>query len=123
MKTSNPYLLCGVPVGLVNSGCCEMTTSTQCKQRAVKCELDLHQVYEIMVSFICLLFSFQQFNCLKTSVLIQARSQLYACKFCLKSSNGKGLKILLLCIHTNCILQPFMTLSQVKFHKTFNFLP
>ena len=122
MKMSCLYLPCGVPVGLVNPGCCVMATSTQCKQRAVKCELDLYQIYEIMVNFKHLLFGFHQFNCLQTSVVIQARYQQYACKFCLIFSDFKGLKILLLCIHTNCILQPFLTLSQGKFHKTFNLL-
>ena len=120
MKMSCLYMPCAVPVGLVNSGYCAMAT---CKQRAVKCELDLCQVYEIMVNLKHLLFSFHQINCLNTSVVIQARSQLYACKFYLKSSNCKCLKILSICIHTNCILQPFLTLSQVKFHKTLNFLP
>ena len=122
MKIRSLYLPCGVPVGLVNPGCCAIATSTQCKQRAVKCELDLCQAYEIMVNFKCLLFNFHQFNYLKTSLAIQARSQQYACKFFLTFNECKGLKILLLCIHTNCILQPFLTLSQVKFHNTFNFL-
>ena len=41
---------------------------------------------------------------LRLSVVIQARFQLCAYKFCLKSSDCKGLKTLSLCMHANCIL-------------------
>ena len=51
-------LPCGVPVELVNSGCCTMAPYRQCKQRAVKfplavkCGLDLCQVYGIFILLI-----------------------------------------------------------------------
>ena len=124
IKTSHLYLPCGVPVGLANPGCCAMATSTQSKQRAVKCDLDLCQVYEFfLVNYKYLLFGFHQFNCLKTSLVIQARSQQYACKFYSKFNECKGLKTPSLCMHTNCILLASMVLLQVKIPKTFKILP
>ena len=51
-----------------------MTTFTQCKQRAVKCELDLCQVYEIFNQFEMFAIRLLLFNCCKTSIVTQTGS-------------------------------------------------
>ena len=62
---------------------------------------------KILANFKCALLSFYQSNHFKTSIAIQARPQLCVYKFCSRSSDGKGLKTLLLFMHVNCILLAF----------------
>ena len=53
---------------------------------------------------------------------IHARFWLCAYKFCLKSSDCKGLKPLSHCMHANCILLALSDHVRSEIHKTFNFL-
>ena len=91
-KCENESLLviplpCGVPDGLLNFECHMMTCTHN-----VNNELS-SSLKEILYNFKCVLCSLYQFNCFKTFWVIQAESQPYACEFCIRSNDLKGLKI------------------------------
>ena len=78
---------------------------------------------KILTKFKYVLHGFYWSNCFKTSVAIQARLQLCTYKFCLRSSDCKGLKTLSLCMHVNCIPLAFSEHGTSEIStKIFNFL-
>ena len=76
---------------------------------------------KILADFKYVLLGFYLFNYFKTSIAIQAKSQLCAYKYCLRFGNCKVLKTLLLCIHVNCILLAFSDHGTSKISQNLQF--